>query len=105
MMRSLYRKLIFLLICLMPLAVSAQEAPAKDKAPATSRAQKKKAKKKWKEQRRVEKAEKKAIKAHHKRLQTKDTRKRMKQERKKGEKMRANKKEFFIVRWFKSIGK
>lgn len=104
-MRPLYRKLLFLLICLMPLSFVAQEAAPKDKAPATSKAKKKAMKKKWKEQRKIEKAEKKAVKAHHKRIQDKETRKRMKKERRKGDKMRANKKEFFLFRWIKSIGK
>jgi hypothetical protein len=99
---SFFRKLILLLICLAPLMTVAQEQKAKEKgAPATSRAQRKKAKAKWKEQRRIERDEKKAVKDHHKRLQTKETRKRMKAERKKGDKMRGNKKEFFLIRKWK----
>jgi hypothetical protein len=90
------------MIFLVPLMMHGQEQkPTQDKAPASSRAQRKVAKQKWKEQRKVDMEEKKAVKEHHKRLQTKQTRKRMKQEKKKGDKMRANKKEFFLVRWFK----
>jgi hypothetical protein len=96
---SFFRKLILLLICLAPLMAIAQEEKPKEKgAPATSRAQRKKAKAKWKEDRRLERDEKKAIKDYHKRIQTKETRKRMKAERKKGDKLRENKKEFFLFR-------
>jgi hypothetical protein len=100
-MKSLSRKLMLLLICMLPLGIIAQEAPAKDKAPATSRIQRKAAKKKWKEQRKMEMDQKKAVKQHHKRIQTKDTRKRMRQEKRKSDKMRSNKREFFLVRWFR----
>lgn len=100
-MKSLSGKILLLFICLLPLSAISQEAP-KDKAPATSRVQRKAAKKKWKEQRKMEMEQKKAVKQHHKRIQTKETRKRMRKEKKKSDKMRANKREFFLVRWFKS---
>jgi|SRR3954462_633571 hypothetical protein len=101
---AFFRRLILLLICLAPLMTVAQEQkPAADKgqSPSTTRAQRKKLKKKWKEERRIKRDEKKAVKDHHKRIQTKETRKRMKAERKKGDKLRANKKEPWIVRKFK----
>ncbi len=100
-MRLFYRILAFTFIFFLPLVVSAQEQ-TKDKAPATSRVQKKAAKKKWKERRKMEKEHAKSVKKHHKRLQTKQTRKTMRKEKKKGDKMRANKREFFLVRWFKN---
>lgn len=102
--RTFFRKLILVLICLAPLMAVAQEPKQgadKGQSPATTRAQRKKLKKKWKEDRRIERDEKKAIKEHHKRLQTKETLKRMKRERKKGDKLRANKREPWIVRKFK----
>ena len=99
-MKFISKKVFFLFICLMPFVVFAQEAP-KDKAPATSRAQRKAAKQKWKEQRKMDMEHKKMVKQHHKRLQTKETRRGMKREKKKGEKLRANKREFFLIRWFK----
>lgn len=102
--RAFFRKLILLLICLAPLAAIAQEPKQgsdKGQSPATTRAQRKKLKKKWKEDRRIERDEKKAIKEHHKRIQSKETLKRMKKERKKGDKLRANKREPWIVRKFK----
>jgi hypothetical protein len=101
-MKSLYKKLILLFICFLPLTMLAQEqAKEKDKAPATSRAQRKAAKKKWKEHRKIEMDQKKAVKQHHKRIQSKDTRKRMKKEKKRSDKLRSNKREFFLIRWFR----
>lgn len=101
-MKLIFRKIIILFICFLPFVVSAQEAqPSKDKAPASSRAQRKKAKQKWKENRAIERAQAKAVKEHHKHLQTKKTNKRMRKEKRRSEKLRANKKEFFLVRWFK----
>ena len=103
-MKAYLRKIILLLICLMPFAASAQQAPPakeKDDAPATSRAQRKKAKQKWKEDRIMDRGQKKAIVEHDKHLQTKKTLKRMRQAKRKSEKFRANKKEPAIVRWFK----
>ncbi|MDQ3047472.1 MAG: hypothetical protein M3R27_08005 [Bacteroidota bacterium] len=100
-LRSIFKKIVLLLICMLPLLSYSQEQTSKDKSPATSKAQRKKAKQKWKEQRKIEKQSKKAVKEHHKRLQTKETRKKMKRERRKGEKMRGNKREFFLIRWFK----
>ena len=44
---------------------------------------------------------KKDVKAHHKRLQTKKTRKEMRKEKRKSEKLKTNKREFFLIRWFK----
>lgn len=101
-MKAFFRKIILICICLVPFVINAQEAPQKaDKAPANSRAQRKKAKQKWKENRKAEMDQKKAVKNHHKQLQTKETRKRMKREKRKAERLRTNKKESGIVRWFK----
>lgn len=101
-MRYLLRFMILLFICALPHAPFAQEqAKEKDKAPATSRVKKKAAKKKWKEQRKIEKEQKKAVKVHHKRIQTKQTRKSMRKEKRKSDKIRGNKREFFLIRWFK----
>lgn len=105
-MKIFFRKIILLLICLVPMIAFAQDAPPSkdketDKAPATSHAQRKKAKQKWKEDRAIERGQAKAVKEHHKQLQTKKTNKRMLKEKRKSERLRANKKEFFLVRWFK----
>ncbi len=101
-MKPLFRKIILLFICFMPLLAGAQDAKAKmDASPAAKKAQRQKAKQKWKETRIVEHENKKAVKAHHKRLQTKKTLKMMKKEKKKSEKLRANKKDNFFQRLFK----
>ena len=99
-MKAIIRILFFLLICILPAAAYSQ-SPVKEKAPATTKAQKRAAKHKWKEQRKLDSEQKKAIKEHDKALQTKKTRKRMRKEKRKGEKMRQNKRDFFLVRWFK----
>src|SRR5687767_11570047 len=52
------------------------------------------------EKRKLERAEKKAVKKHHKRIQTKKVRKRMKESRKTAVRHNENKREFFIKRWF-----
>ena len=103
-MRTFFRKIILLLICLSPFIAAAQEAkPAKDKnkAPASSRLQRKKAKQKWKEDRIIERGQKKAISEHDKKIQTKKTLKRMRQQKRKSDKLRENKKENSFVKWFK----
>jgi len=103
-MKTHLRKIILLLICWAPFFMYAQEAApakAKDDAPVTTRAQRKKAKQKWKEDRIIDRGQKKAITEHDKHLQTKKTLKRMRQEKRKSDRLRANKKKPAIVRWFK----
>ncbi len=67
---------------------------------ASERKKRKASRKEAKEQRRKERAERKAIKAYHKRLQTKTVRKRMKRNRSKSQRINDNKREFFLKRWF-----
>lgn len=103
-MKPIFRKIILAFIFMLPFMAFSQEAMVKaekEKAPASSRAQRKKAKQKWKEQRKGEMDQRKAVKEHHKKLQDKATRKRMKKEKKKAERLRANKKESGFVRWLK----
>ncbi|MES2590302.1 MAG: hypothetical protein V4608_00365 [Bacteroidota bacterium] len=101
-MNKIFRRIILVFICLLPFILNAQEAqPKGEKAPATSRAQRKKAKQKWKDSRKIEKEQRKAVKDHHKRLQSKETRKRMRREKRKSERLKMNKKEPKIVRLFK----
>lgn len=57
------------------------------------------------EKRKMERAEKKAIKKYHKRLQTKQVRKRMKSSRKNATRYNNNEREFFVKRWFKKTKK
>ena len=101
-MQKKIKIIILLLICFFPFLIAAQEAkPEQDKAPASSRMQRKKAKQKWKENRINEKAQAKGLKDYHKKLQTKKTNKWMRKQKRKSEKLRTNKKEFFIIRWLK----
>lgn len=102
-MKPFIKRVIFLLIFLAPLTIHAQEQAKKEdnKAPASSRVQRRAARLKWKKERRAEMDDKKAVKEYHKRLQTKQTLKRMKREKKKSDRLRANKREFFLVRWFR----
>lgn len=60
----------------------------------------KKARTEERQQRQYSREERKAVKAYHKKLQTKAVRKRMKQNRKKAERNHFNKKEPRILRWF-----
>ncbi len=102
-MKYIVRVIFFVFILTVPVYTIAQEAkPSIENSPATTKAQRKKAKEKWKAQRKEEMTHKKEIKVHHKRIQSKDTRKRMRQEKRKSERLRTNKKEFFLVRWFKN---
>ncbi len=88
----------------MPMIAIAQEEKSNSAAnatPAAKRAQRKKAKAKWKEQRILEHETKKAVKQHHKKLQTKKTLKEMKREKKKSDKLRENKKKNFFAKMFR----
>ena len=67
----------------------------------SARTKRKKAKAEWKEKRNLDRADRKAIRAHEKALQTKTVRKRMKKDRKKANRANQNKKEFFLIRLFK----
>lgn len=53
------------------------------------------------ERRKIERLEKKRIKKHHKQLQDKKTYKRMKKNFRKAKMYNENKREFFLIRWFK----
>ncbi|MCU0359152.1 MAG: hypothetical protein MUF75_00310 [Bacteroidia bacterium] len=55
------------------------------------------------EKRKLEKAEQKAIKKHHKRIQTQKVRKRMKASRKKSKRINNNEREFFLTRWLRKL--
>ncbi|MCX8144275.1 MAG: hypothetical protein N3F62_08500 [Bacteroidia bacterium] len=53
------------------------------------------------EERKLRRLEKKMIKKHHKKLQDKKTYKRMKKSLRKATNYNENKREFFLIRWFK----
>ncbi|MBL7891078.1 MAG: hypothetical protein JNL63_00500 [Bacteroidia bacterium] len=101
-MSKIFKHIVLLSLFFLPLLAFSQEAAKTDKEqqPKTTRAQRKEAKKMWKEKRRNERAEKKKIKEHHKRIQTKEVRKRMKKDRKTAIRNNEHKREFFLKRWF-----
>lgn len=95
-------------VCFIQNTCPAQESggpPKKDQTIKSKRKLRKADKKKWKEDRAAKRAEEKKIKAHHKRIQTKEVRKRMKRSKGKSQAIRANKRESLIKRLFNKQGK
>ena len=106
----MFLRFVFSLIfvCFIQNTCSAQEGggpPKKDQSIKSKRKLRKADKKKWKEDRAAKRAEEKKIKAHHKRIQTKEVRKRMKRSKGKSQAIRANKREPFFKRLFNKQGK
>jgi len=93
---KLYKKILILLICCLPLFVNAQEESAARKQKAT---EKKAAKLKAKKNQESLTNYQKAVKRQHK-IQTKDTRKRMKRSLKESAREKPGHKDFFLKRWF-----
>lgn len=95
------KTVLFLFITLFISTVGfAQAAKENNNQPASTRAQRKEGRRVFKENRRIKRDEAKKIKQHHKRLQTKEVRKRMKKDKKKSQRIKENKREFFLKRWF-----
>jgi|JI8StandDraft_1071087.scaffolds.fasta_scaffold318017_1 uncharacterized membrane protein len=93
-----------ILFFLLSLVVSAQDkgkAGPKEKTVKEEIKSNRQMRRESREKRKMEKAERKAIKKYHKRLQTKKVRKRMKSSRKSAARYNDNKRDFFLVRWFK----
>ena len=87
------KKIIFLLLCFLPLFITVNaQGNAKKRAKQVEKAKLKKDEESLKNYQ-------KAIKRHHK-IQTKDTRKKMKETRRKSKKFSDTGKVFFIKRWF-----
>ena len=80
--------------------VKSEQKDKGSSAPLSTRAQRKKAKKEWKENRKREWDNKKKIKEHDKKFQTKKTLRRMKRDKRKAQLNNEHKKEIFIRRWF-----
>ncbi len=96
------------IICFFQNTLLAQDGggpPKQDQSIKSKRKLRKADKKKWKEDRAAKRAEEKKIKAHHKRIQTKEVRKRMKRSKNKSQAIRANKREPFFKRLFNKQGK
>lgn len=85
----------------LPLTSQSGGAGPKEKSIKSERKIRKELRREAIEKRRKERAERKAIKQYHKRLQTKYVRRRMKNSRKSANRYNQNKREFFVVRWFK----
>lgn len=93
--------LLTLSFLVRPAAAQSNGAGPKEKSVKSERRIRKELRREATEKRRKERAERKAIKKHHKRLQTKKVRKRMKSSRKSANRYNENKREFFLIRWFK----
>ena len=98
-------KIVVLFFILNAIPAMAQDKPTskeeKKNEVANARAKRKKVKTQWKETRKKEKSDKRAVRHQEKKLQTKATRKRMKKSRQKANRVNQNKKEFFLIRMFK----
>ena len=93
---------IFLKICFIILVNQATaQQPSVPKAPPSSKVQKQIAKKKWKNERRIQHDAEQNIKEHDKRIQTKAVRKKMRKDKAKSKRINEHKREFFLKRWFK----
>jgi hypothetical protein len=99
-----FKKIIFILLLFtfsLPYYGQDKGTGPKEKSIASQRKLKKLERREAREKRKKERAERKAVKAYHKRLQTKTVRKRMKHSKKRATLNNENKREFFLKRWFK----
>ena len=97
-------KLFFLLLITFTIPVFSQSSDTKAEKKSdvmSARVKRKKDKAEWKAKRKSERSERKSIRSHDKRLQTKETRKRMRKDRHKAALVNQNKREFFLIRWFR----
>ncbi len=92
-MAKLFKILLLALIFSMPLSACAQKQKSVKKMQQEHFDRQEEQKKK------AAAAEKKALERHHE-IQTKETRKRMKQSEKRSKRLRDNRKEPFLKRWF-----
>jgi hypothetical protein len=58
-------------------------------------------KKRWKEQRKMQRLEERKIKKHHERIQTSNTRRAMKRHRKEADQFNSGKRTWFFSKWFR----
>jgi hypothetical protein len=96
---------IFLFSCLVfaffSLSAQDKKSGPKEKTFKPDLKSNKQLRKEAREKKRIERAEKKAIRKHHHRIQTKQVRKRMKSSRKAATRHNEHRREFFIKRWLK----
>ena len=94
---SKFIKLLFLVFALgisqhaFSQAEGGGEGDKKKMSPKSERAKRRKDKAKWKEARKKKREDEKAVKQHHKRIQTKDVQKRMKKNRRRSAKQNTKK--------------
>jgi len=79
----------------------AERKAQKAKEPKSARAVRREARQNWRQMRRNEWIEKKKIKDHAKKIQSKDVLRRMARHRNKADRINANRRDPFYVRWFK----
>lgn len=96
-------RIVYLILMLVPVWVFAQEKGTGPREKSIKMEMKSNRQMRFekREQRQKERAERKAIKAYHKRLQTKKVRKRMKASSRKATRYNENRREFFLLRWFR----
>lgn len=104
-MRLIHVILLFCFFFLAQTPCEAQEGGPPKTSIKSKRKQRKEDKKKWKEERRKKRAEQKAIKAYHKRIQTKEVRKRMKRSKKVAQRNHDHKRAPWYERMFNKPGK
>lgn len=97
-LRLVFSLLLFAFISNSAFSQDGGGPPKKDQSIKSKRKLRKADRKKWKETRSAERAEKRKIKAHHKRLQTKEVRKRMKRSKVKAQRNHDNKGPSFFER-------
>ena len=99
---KIFLKLFLLFFLFVSAPAFSQETKADKKNDVeNARAKRKKAKAEWKAKRAEERSDKRAVRNHEKRLQTKATRKRMHKDQRHANRINQNKREFFLIRWFK----
>lgn len=102
---KLYGKILFPVLLLISIFISAQSPSGgtgpREKSFRQDLKSNKQIRLERREKRKLEKAEQKAIRKHHKRIQTKAVQKRMKTSKKKSKRYNDNKREFFLKRWIR----
>ena len=99
-MAKIAKYFVFLFLFFLPFITLAQQASI-PKAPPSTKVQRRMAKKKWKDDRRIKRDAERNIKEHDKKFQTKAVRKKMRKDKAKSKRINEHKREFFLKRWLK----
>jgi hypothetical protein len=101
-MKKPWIKYLFFLFAIgVMLPVDAQNTGPKEKSMKEELKTNRQLRHERREKRKLERAERKAIRDHHKRIQTKKVRKRMKESSRAANRHNEGKREFFLRRWFR----